>query len=299
MKYSHFRNLKTNNIKEANIILGSASYDLGCSCGGGAKDAPKLLRCLSSYLPEYDANFHDLSSVKIYDYCNLEIKSTKEAFFIELENVAKEILSHDKFMLFFGGDHSISVPLEKAFYEKYSSLGFEPVIIHIDAHMDILDEYMGSKMSHACPNRRALENGYKVSDIHMIGIRSYETGEVEFYQNNPTLDVITADMYRKIKAKELVNKIKMAHTNKAVYYVSFDIDAVDPGFAPGTGTPESFGLTPLEVRELFEEIFTNLNVCAMDMVEISPALDVNNITSWLGLKILYEIFYYKFVRGTK
>ena len=299
MKYSHFRNLKTENIKEAKVILGSASYDLGCSCGGGTKDAPKLLRELSSYLPEYDANFHDLSNVLIYDYCDVELKNNKEDFFIELEQKAKEILTYDKFMLFFGGDHSISVPLEKAFYEKYFALGYEPVIIHIDAHMDILDEYMGSKMSHACPNRRALENGYKVNDIHMIAIRSYEQGEVDFYQGNPSLDVTTADMYRKIKAKELVNKIKNSHSNKAVYYVSFDIDAVDPGFAPGTGTPESFGLTPLEIRELFEEIFTKLNVLAMDIVEISPKLDVNNITSWLGLKLLYEIFYYKFGRGIK
>ena len=84
------------------------------------------------------------------------------------------------------------------------------------------------------------------------------------------------------------------YPENSVYYVSFDIDAIDPGFAPGTGTPESFGLTPLEMRELFKEIFTKLNVQAMDLVEISPKLDVNDITSWLGLKLLYEIFYYKF-----
>lgn len=297
MKYSHFRNLKTNNIEEANVILGSASYDKGCSCGSGTKNAPSRLKELSSYLPEYDSSLHNLEKIKIYDFCDVTDDVTN--YYAELEKKAKEILYYDKFMLFFGGDHSISVPLEKAFFEKYNSLGYEPVIIHIDAHMDILDEYMDSKMSHACPNRRALENGYKVEDIHMIGIRSFEKGEIDFYKDNKTLDVTTADMFRELKAKKVIENIKNKHSNKAVYYVSFDIDAVDPSYAPGTGTPEAFGLTCLEIRELFDEIYSNLDVRAMDIVEISPNLDANDITSWLGLKLLYEIFYYKFIRGTK
>ena len=93
--------------------------------------------------------------------------------------------------------------------------------------------------------------------------------------------------------------IKEKHDKKAVYYLSFGIDAIDPSYAPVTGTPEAFGLTPLQMREFFKEVFTNLNVMAMDLVEISPLLDVNDITSWLGLKLLYEIFYQKFVRGNK
>ena len=299
MNYDDFRELKTYDIHKANILLGSASYDLGCSCGSGTNKAPKMLKELSRYLPPFDANFHNLERVKIYDFCDISNQNQEEDFYEALETQASKMLEYDKFMLFFGGDHSVSVPLEKAFYKKYHELGFTPVIIHIDAHMDILDEYMGSKMSHACPNRRALENGYQASDIHMVGIRSYEKGEVEFKQKNPLLHVVTADLFRELGAKEVVKQIQDKHDDKAVYYISFDIDAIDPGFAPGTGTPESFGLTPLEMRAFFEEVFTNLNVKAMDLVEISPLLDVNNITSWLGLKLLYEIFYQKFVRGNK
>ena len=132
-----------------------------------------------------------------------------------------------------------------------------------------------------------------------VGIRSYEKGEVEFKKKNPKLQVITADLFRELGAKEVVKRIKEKHDEKAIYYLSFDIDAIDPSYAPGTGTPETFGLTPLQMREFFEEIFTNLNVMAMDLVEISPLLDINDITSWLGLKLLYEIFYQKFVRGNK
>lgn len=299
MKYGHFREMKTTKIEEANIILGSASYDGGCSCGSGTSLAPRKLRTLSSYLPSFDSNFHNLEKVRIYDYCDINEKNCENNIYTEIETKAQEILAFNKFMLFFGGDHSISIPLEKAFFDKFSKSGKHPVIIHIDAHMDILDEYMDSKMSHACPNRRAIDNGYLPNDINLIGIRSYEKGEVEFKEQHPELLVITADEFRRNNIKEMVKNIKAKYNDDAVYYVSFDIDAIDPGFAPGTGTPESFGLTPIEIRNLFEEIFTTLDVKAMDIVEISPSLDINDITSWLGLKLLYEIIYQKFIRGTK
>ncbi len=297
MKYYHFRDMLTKSIQEAKILLGSASYDLSCSCGSGTSLAPNRLRELSSYLPCYDANFHDISMIKIYDYGDVSVKTTIDNFYLELYVKAKEMLEYQKFVMFFGGDHSISISLEKAFYEKYVSLNKHPVIIHLDAHMDILDEYMDSKMSHACPNRRAIENGYNISDINMIGIRSYEQGEVEFYEKYPQLNVITADDFRNYGYKNVVEKIKNRYDDNAVYYLSFDIDIIDPSFAPGTGTPETFGLTPLEVRSLLKELFQQLDIRAMDLVEISPKLDCNDITSWLGLKLIYEIIYQKFIKN--
>lgn len=294
MEYTKFREMNTNDISEADIILGSASYDKGCSCGSGTKEAPKKLRELSSYLPSFDSNFHNIEDVKIYDFGDFECANDTEEYFSLLYTKAQEILKYNKFMLFFGGDHSVSIPLEKAFYDKYKGEDKHPVIIHIDAHMDILDEYMGSKYSHACPNRRAIDNGYSASDINMIAIRSFEKDEVIFKNNHPELTVITSDDFRKTTVKDIVSKIKSKYGDDAVFYLSFDIDAIDPGFAPGTGTPESFGLTPLEMRNLFIELYTNLDIKAMDIVEIAPKLDVNDITSWLGLKLLYEIIYYNF-----
>ncbi len=294
MKYSHFREMLTQNINDATVLLGGACYDLSCSCGSGTSLAPMKLRELSSYLPCYDANFHYLAHTKIFDCGNVFPNDGKEVFYKALEKKAQEMFSFDKFVLFLGGDHSISIPLEKVFYQKYHAMGKHPVIIHLDAHMDILDEYMDSKMSHACPNRRAIENGYQPSDIHMIGIRSYEQGEVAFYQEHPELNVITADEFRKIGYQKVVEKIKSRYDENAVFYLSFDIDIIDPSFAPGTGTPETFGLSTLDLRNLLLELIKNLNIQAMDLVEISPKLDCNDITSWVGLKLLYEIFYQKF-----
>lgn len=297
MKFDNFRTLSTKDISKANIILGSASYDLGCSCGSGTKNAPKTLKELSSYLPPYDANFHNLEDVKIFDYCDISQEEYGDNYYDVLYQKAKDMLNTNKFMLFFGGDHSISIPLEKAFYEKHKNEGKHPVIIHLDAHMDILDSYMDSTMSHACPNRRAIDNGYNPCDIHMVGIRSYEEDEVLFKEQHDDLDVITADMFREYGPVEVARRIVSKHDSNTVYYLSFDIDIIDPAYAPGTGTPETFGLTPIEVRTFLSELFKIANIQAMDLVEISPDLDINNITSWLGLKMLYEIFYFKFIRG--
>lgn len=289
MKYNHFREMLTMNIDEADIIIGSASYDLGCSCGSGASLAPNKLRELSSYLPCYDANFHYIGQAKLFDFGDVELKTTKDAFYRDLEEFATKMFAYGKFVITFGGDHSISIPMEKVFYHTYRKLGKHPVIIHLDAHMDILDEYMDSKMSHACPNRRAIDNGYLPSDIHMIGIRSYEQGEVEYYNVHPELNVVTADDFRRFGYQDVVRKIKQRYDENTVYYLSFDIDILDPSYAPGTGTPETFGLTPLDLRLLLREMFQELNIKAMDLVEISPKLDCNNITSWVGLKLIYEI----------
>lgn len=294
MKYNHFREMLTTNIDEADIILGSASYDLSCSCGSGTSLAPNKLRELSSYLPCYDANFHYIGKTKIYDFGDVAPITTKENFYLALEEHTKKMFEYSKFILIFGGDHSISISTEKVFYNKYHQLGKHPVIIHLDAHMDILDEYMDNKVSHACPNRRAIDNGYLPSDINMIGIRSYEQGEVDYYEKHPELNVITADEFRKLGYQEVVKKIKNRYDENAVYYLSFDIDIIDPAYAPGTGTPETFGLTPIDLRSLLREMFKELDIKAMDLVEISPKLDCNDITSWVGLKLIYEIIEQKF-----
>ena len=80
------------------------------------------------------------------------------------------------------------------------------------------------------------------------------------------------------------------NSDKYLVYISYDIDANDPSYAPGTGTPEAFGLTSKETMKLITSLVRNLNVDALDIVEVAPPLDVNNITSWLALKTLYEVF---------
>ena len=282
-----FRDLMVKKEKDANVFICGIPFDSNASVGKGAAKAPQVLRELSYYLPPLDMVGNDLTKVKIYDcgdYSGLDFnKLTTDLQF--------NFLSKKGFHVILGGDHSIAIASERAFYCKCLKENKEPVIIHIDAHPDICDVYDGSKYSHACPNYRALEYGYNEKNITLIGVRGFEAQEIEILRKHKNIDVFKAMDVKKLGVEKLLEYLIKKYSNKKyLVYLSYDIDANDPAYAPGTGTPESFGLTNFETASLICGIVAGLNVDTMDMVEIAPPLDVNNITSWLGLKTLYEVF---------
>lgn len=282
-----WRDLKVNKLEDSKIIIASVAYDKSASVGLGASLAPDKLRELSYHLPAATKDGYSISDAKIYDLGDIGHNNSG------LGNVYKsalDIFNYKKFPIFLGGDHSISIPLQKAFYEYAKSLGKTPAIIHIDAHPDFCDEYDGSKYSHACTNFRAYEEGYNLEDIVLIGIRGFEQQEIDLFSKHPELKIYTSKNINEDKMdvlKDLINKFD----DKYLIYLSFDIDAIDPAFTPGTGTPETFGLMPIYVNNLITGIIGNLPVGAWDIVEISPPLDINDITSWTALKIMYEAFH--------
>lgn len=287
MSQEKFRNLLTNNFEESNVVICGIPYDEGCSCGGGARLAPDKIRELSAYLPPLSMDGDLLTSIKLFDYGNID---KCDNYFSIIKNKALEILDINKFPIFIGGDHSVSIPLEEAFYDYCKSNNKKPVIIHLDAHPDICDFYDGSKYSHACTNKRSIDYGYNPCDIVMIGIRGFEEQEVEYFNLHPELKVYTANALYKDGVDKIINDLKSKFTDSCAIYLSYDIDINDPSFAPGTGTPEAFGPTSGMVLELIMGIFQNLNVRVFDIVEVSPELDQNDITSWLALKTIYEVF---------
>lgn len=283
-----FRGLLCSHINEANVVLTGLPYDLGCSCGTGANLAPKVMRELSAFLPPLTMNGESIVPLKIYD--NGDIEPTND-YYNAVEAKTKELFCLNKFLLFIGGDHSVSIPLEKNFLESAKKQNKIPVIIHIDAHPDICDEYDGSRYSHACPNMRAIDNGYLTENINLIGIRGYEQQEVDYFNEHPEIKVVNGSYINEHGFNETLEYLKNKYQNdKYTVYLSYDIDANDPSFAPGTGTPEAFGLNSYQLMKFIKELITELPINAMDIVEVSPSLDCNNITSWLALKTLYEIF---------
>lgn len=286
-----FRDLMTNNISEADLLLLGIPFDKNASVGTGASKAPDTLRKLSYYLPAATKDGKDISSFKIYDEGNIEYNNTScETYFSLIKQKALSMLNTHKFVWFIGGDHSIAIPTEQAFYDYAKKMNKTPYIIHIDAHPDICDIYEDSKFSHACPNRRALDYGYKDENIIMIGIRGYEIQEIEFFKKHPNIKVYTASYINENGIDKMLQEIKNKIDDNGLVYLSYDIDANDPSFAPGTGTPEAFGLNSLTTLKIITNLFEKLPIQAMDLVEISPLLDINDITSWLGLKTMYEIF---------
>jgi len=281
-----FRDLMVNKGSEANVFICGIPLDKNASVGKGAKDAPKVLRELSYDLPPLDRKGKLLTEVKIFD----EGDFTSEDFDV-LKNNVSNFLKYKGFHIVFGGDHSIAIATNRAFFDKCKKLNKEPVIIHIDAHPDICDVYLDSKYSHACPIYRALEYGYDDKNITLCGVRGFEAQEVETFKKHPLVDVFKCNDIKEMGIHTLIDILKRKYSDeKYLVYISYDIDANDPAFAPGTGTPEAFGLTNFETMELVCEIIKNLNVDILEIVEIAPPLDINNITSWLALKTIYEVF---------
>lgn len=293
MEDEFFRGLLTKNIDDCKVILTGIPFDKNASIGKGASEEPKVMRELSCSFPPLTKDGYIIKDYKIFDNGDIvqKEKESVEKYFARIQKQASKIFEYNKLPLFIGGDHSVAIATERAFYDYCKSINKKPAIIHIDAHPDICEEYEGSKYSHACPNRRSIEYGYNPSDIVMIGIRGFEEQEVIYFNEHPELKVFTATELNEKGIKNLLKTLKQKFGKDYLVYLSYDIDANDPSFAPGTGTPEAFGLQSRTTLEIVQYIFNNLNVGAMDLVEISPLIDVNNVTTWLGLKTLYEIFY--------
>ena len=285
---NEFRDLMAKKEEEANVFLCGVPYDKNASVGKGASLAPRVMRELSYDLPALDMLGNNLTKVKIADLGDFDGDNFENL----KKNIEEKLLSKDGFHVILGGDHSIAIASERAFFDDCVRRGKTPVIIHMDAHPDICDVYDGSKYSHACPIFRALEYGYKDENITMVGIRGFEAQEIETFKKHPKLDVFKSFDIKKLGVEALLTLLVSKYRDsKYEVYFSYDIDANDPAYAPGTGTPEAFGLTNFETVAILTGLIANLNVTCLDIVEVAPPLDVNNITSWLALKSLYEVFH--------
>jgi agmatinase len=281
--------LSADSTEEAELVVMGVPFDGAVSASRGAAAAPDRLRELSRILPPVTEEGVVFSSLKLWDEGNVPAHLNWEKYFGEVKQRAYNLIAKDKFCLFLGGDHSVSIPLETAFAQAHD--GEEVGIIHFDAHNDIADEYDRHRWSHACTQRRALElPNVKPAGLTLVGIRSYMEDELEFLSKNPEIRVISAREIYSHGLAHTFTAISERYQDYRSIYFSIDIDVLDPAFAPGTGTPEGGGLSTRELMELVKKIMTHLPVKAADIVEVSPPLDCSNITCWAALKVIYEIF---------
>lgn len=250
------------------VILQGICYDLKSSFQRGPSKAPPLIRerFLSEAYNMYAENGKEVSSKSIIDKGDFDISEYWEIYDVTKRNFQK----HHK-ILTLGGDHSISYPVVKAVSERFDSIH----ILHIDAHGDLYDEFEGDKFSHACPFARIMEDGL-VDNLTQVGVRTLNPHQRE-----------QADKYgvNIIEMKDFsLSKIPVF---ERPVYISLDIDAIDPAFAPGVSHQESGGLSPREVLSIFEKI--NVPIIGADIVEFNPVNDVSGITAALCGKMMKEI----------
>jgi len=282
--------LNTQELSEAGICIMGVAFDGAVSVGKGAALAPERMRLLSRYLPAVTETGNVINQLKVYDAGDVPTDLDWQRYFKAVEDEAHKLLASDKFCLFLGGDHSVTIPLHKAFGHQYKGKQKKIGVIHFDSHCDICDTYDNHKWSHACTERRTLEDVIEPGDLSFLGIRSWESEELDYLQDHPEVMVIKARDVFMDGYLAAYQKLAARYENYDAIYFTLDIDVLDPAFAPGTGTPEAGGLTSRELLELVKLIVANLPVRAMDIVEVSPTLDHADITSWAALKVIYEVF---------
>jgi agmatinase len=265
------------NYSQTDIVIVGVPMDFTCSFRPGTRFGPQKIREVSIGIEEYSISMNkSLNDKKYYDAGDLDLPfGNVDRSLDMIGNVCKQILKDDKFPIFIGGEHLISLPIIKEVYNKY---GDDLVILHFDAHADLRENYIGECNSHASVIRRITEflNG---KNIFQFGIRSGTKEEFNFAKNNTNMylfDVLDP-------LKEVVSQI-----GRRPVYVTLDIDVIDPAFANGTGTPEPGGCTSKEILQAILTI-SKLNLIGFDLVEVSPMYDQSDRTALLAAKIIREV----------
>jgi agmatinase len=271
----------------AEVGVLSVPFDGAASFRRGAAFAPARLRELSSHLSACAEEGQPLS-LQVRDYGDVPLDLEWPRYFQAVENQAMRVLQHP-LALFLGGDHSVTIPLMRAFNQAVDGpFG----VLHFDAHPDLFDVYEGHRWSHACTARRALElSGLEPQHLVFVGLCSFAREEWDFLRVHPEIPYYTARQcyLRGIEAiaEEVVEKL----ADVQAVYLTLDIDGLGPAYAPGTGYPEGVGLTTRDLLELVRIVFHKLPIRAMDVVEVAPPLDHNDITSFAALKVIYEAWW--------
>ncbi len=267
-----------NEYDESKIVIFGAPFDSTTSYRPGTRFASSAMRNesfgIETYSPYQDK---DLTDIKVFDGGDLELCfGSPESALNDIENFSAQILSDGKMPLMIGGEHLVTLGSVRAAAKKYPDL----CIIHFDAHADLRDNYLGQKLSHACVMRRCHE---LVGDknIFQFGIRSGDREEFLWGREH----VIT----NKFNFRGL-EKLHEIIKNRPVYF-TIDLDVLDPSCFPGTGTPEAGGVTFTELMLAVQTVST-MNTVAIDVNELSPALDQSGASTALACKLLREILLY-------
>lgn len=262
--------------EEASTVLFGIPYDGTTSFRPGTRFAMQAIRTdsfgLESYSPYLD---RDLEDVAIFDGGDLDLPfGNTERVLNDISEYTKAVLANDKKFLMVGGEHLVSLPTIQAAYEKYPELH----VIHIDAHTDLREDYLGEKLSHASVIRRC-HDFLGDNRIFQFGIRSGLKEEFEWAKEHTYMERFSIDT-----VKEVVQQLK-----DVPVYVTIDLDVLDPGVFPGTGTPEPGGITYKELLAGIAALQDLNQLVAADVVELSPPYDHTGASTAMACKTVREM----------
>ena len=263
--------------KNAKYVICGVPFDSTSCFRRGSKDAPHEMRKNSYNFEKYNYFYDiDLEDVNIHDAGDLDVAENVDDTLNMISVHARKYMKDGKIPIMLGGEHSLTLPFVKACKEKYDDLAF----VVLDAHMDMREEYEGEKNSHACISRHVFED---VTQKYVsIGIRSGAREEYEYVREN-NIRMFSAEDVFSMGIEKAMNEFRN-HIGEHVY-LSIDMDAIDPAYAPALGTPEPYGLTPRDVRAVISCLAPH--IVGLDLVEIAPAYDSGG-TALLGAKLVRD-----------
>lgn len=254
-------------------LFGVPFDEKSCYLKGAAK-GPQAIRAASTgeainSWTESGVNLEEETT--IVDLGDVDVSGSFWDVFAKTEDRVSEILEKGAVPVVLGGDHSLSYPIIKAFARKYQTLD----VLHFDAHPDLYDELYGDRYSHACPFARILEEGY-VANLVQVGVRAVTGQHRELAQKYGV---------RMIEMKDFARNIELDFVHPL--YISFDMDALDPAFAPGVSHHEPGGLTTRQVIDMIHSL--KVQIVGLDVVELNPDRDFCAITADAAVKIIMEV----------
>src|SRR5580658_5539602 len=285
---SFFRAPIADDPADADIALIGVPFDGGVTHRSGARHGPRAVREQSTLLRRINTatGVAPFTAARVRDLgdCWLEFPYELEGALEEIAAYYRDIHTAGAMPVSVGGDHSISLPILRGI-ASHRPVG----MVHIDAHCDTGDDYLGSRFHHGAPFRRAVEEGVlDPTRVIQIGIRG-TTNDPDMwgFSRDTGMRVLGMDEFHdqgwRFAAAEAR---RVAGTGPT--YLSFDIDALDPCQAPGTGTPEAGGITALEAMRLLRDL-RGIDFVGGDLVEVAPPFDVGGLTAFNGASVLFEI----------
>jgi guanidinopropionase len=270
------------------IALIGVPWDGGTTNRAGARHGPREVRNMSSFIRKV----HHVSRIAPYKLCRIADLGDAPVNPIDLldslgriETFFSKVHAGGAVPLSVGGDHLVTLPIFRAIAAE------RPIgMVHVDAHSDTNDSYFGgNKYTHGTPFRRAIEEGLlDPKRTVQIGVRGsiYADDDMAFAEKTG-IRVMYMEEFTRIGVDKAIAVARRC-VGKGPTYISFDVDGLDPVYAPGTGTPEIGGLTTLEAQHLIRGL-QGLDIVGGDVVEVSPPFDPSGNTALVGANIMFEI----------
>ena len=275
-------------VGKADVAIVGIPFDSGVSYRPGARFGPSHVRESSRLLRPYNpaTDVSPFAQQQVADAGDIAVNPFIISEAVDtIEAEAAKLLATGAKLMTIGGDHTIALPLLRALHAIHGPIA----VVHFDAHLDTWDTYFGVETTHGTPFRRASEEGLidMTASMH-VGIRGplYSAGDLSDDERLGFQVVSCRDV--ELNGLDYALQAIKKRVGDRPTYVSVDIDVLDPGHAPGTGTPEAGGLTSRELLEMMR-VFGSMNLISADVVEVAPAYDHAQITGIAAAHVTYEL----------